>query len=104
MEPLRPEPADEGTHAPGPEPLWNESWYFDGISDDGSLGVYMRTGRVPNQDACLFSAFVAGPGRPTIMLTQASAPLPPRRPGPGDPRGRPGRRAALRGAARSASA
>jgi hypothetical protein len=77
VEPLRPGPADEGTHPPGPEPLWNESWYFDGISDDGSLGVYVRTGRVPNQDHCLFSAFVAGPGRPTVMLAHTSAPLPP---------------------------
>jgi hypothetical protein len=77
MEPLRPTPADEGTHPPGPEPLWNESWYFDGISDDGSVGVYLRTGRVPNQGHCLFSAFVAGPGRPTVMLAHTSAPLPP---------------------------
>ena len=100
MEPLRPEPADEGTHPPGPEPLWNESWYFDGISDDGSLGVYVRTGRMPNQDHCLFSAFVAGPGRPTVMLAHTSAPLPARRrPRAGDPCGRPGRRAALRGPA-----
>ena len=77
-EPLRPEPGDEGTHAPGPEPLWNESWYFDGVSDDGSLGVYTRTGRVPNQDACLYTTCICGPGRPTIMLTEASAPLPAR--------------------------
>ena len=77
MEPLRPDPADEGTHTPGHEPLWNESWYFDGIADDGSLGVYVRTGRVPNQGHCLFTAFVAGPGRPTVMLAHTAAPLPP---------------------------
>ena len=75
-EPLQPAPEDEGTHPPGPEPLWNESWYFDGVSDDGSLGVYTRTGRVPNQDACLYTTCICGPGRPTIMLTEASAPLP----------------------------
>ena len=39
---LRPEPEDEGRHAPGPEPLWNESWYFDAVSDSGDLGVYVR--------------------------------------------------------------
>jgi len=30
---LRPEPEDEGRHPPGPEQLWNESWYFDAVSD-----------------------------------------------------------------------
>ena len=32
--PLRPEPDDEGRTTPGPEALWNESWYFDAVSDD----------------------------------------------------------------------
>ena len=41
---LRPEPADEGRHEPGPEALWNESWYFDAVSDDGELGLYVRLG------------------------------------------------------------
>ena len=31
---LRPEPVDEGRHEPGSEDLWNESWYFDAVSDD----------------------------------------------------------------------
>ena len=30
-------PADEGGHPPGPEQLWNESWYFDFASADGSI-------------------------------------------------------------------
>ena len=30
--PLRPAPEDEGRHEPGPEALWNESWYFDAVS------------------------------------------------------------------------
>ena len=41
--------ADEGRHEPGPEALWNESWYFDAVSDDAALGVYVRLGRLPNQ-------------------------------------------------------
>jgi len=76
-EPLRPVPSDEGRHEPGPEPLWNESWYFDAISADGSLGVYHRLGRLPNSDACLLSTCVVRPGEPAIMLIDASAPLPP---------------------------
>lgn len=73
---LRPAPEGEGRHAPGPEPLWNESWYFDGVSDSGDLGLYTRIGLVPNQGACLYTACVCGPGRPSIMLVDASAPLP----------------------------
>jgi len=74
--PLRPQPQDEGRHSPGPEPLWNESWYFDAVSHDGSLGVYVRLGRLPNQGVCLYTACVCGPDRPSIMLVDAAAPLP----------------------------
>ncbi|HYF27039.1 MAG TPA: phosphotransferase [Baekduia sp.] len=73
---LRPEPEDEGRHAPGGEPLWNESWYFDAVADDTGLGVYVRLGRLPNQDVALYTACVCGPGRPSIMLVDAAAPLP----------------------------
>lgn len=73
---LRPEPADEGRHEPGPEALWNESWYFDGVSDDGKLGVYVRLGRLPNQGVALYTACVCGPGRPSVMLVDPAAPLP----------------------------
>jgi hypothetical protein len=75
--PLVPDPENEGRHPPGPEPLWNESWYFDAVSDDQSLGVYVRLGRLPNQDVALYTACVCGPGRPSIMLVDAGAPLPP---------------------------
>lgn len=73
---LRPEPADEGRHAPGPEPLWNESWYFDAINDAGDLGVYVRLGRLPNQGVALYTACVCGPGRPSVMLVDPGVPLP----------------------------
>ncbi|MEA2124107.1 MAG: hypothetical protein QOI80_889 [Solirubrobacteraceae bacterium] len=73
---LRPAPADEGGHDPGPEPTWNESWYFDAVSDDGSLGVYVRLGRVPNQGTALYTAAVVGPGRPAVMVVDAAAALP----------------------------
>jgi hypothetical protein len=66
--PLQPELADEGLHQPGPEDLWNESYYFDGVADDESLGVYARIGRLPNRDECLYTACICGPDRPTIML------------------------------------
>jgi hypothetical protein len=75
--PPQPAPADEGRHTPGPESLWNESWYFDAVGEDADLGVYARLGRLPNQDACLYAACICGPGRPSIMLVDGSAPLPP---------------------------
>ena len=75
---LRPDPGDEGTHETGPEDLWNESWYFDAIADDGSLGVYYRLGRLPNWDdegACMLAVCIVRPGEPAIMLVEET-PLP----------------------------
>ncbi len=70
------QPADEGRHAPGPEELWNESWYFDAVSADGSLGVYARLGLYPNLGVSWVTAFVCGPGRPTVAVIDFAAPLP----------------------------
>jgi thiamine kinase-like enzyme len=74
--PLPVEPRDEARHTPGPEQLWNESWYFDAITADGSLGAYVRIGLYPNLNACWYTAFVCGPGRPTIAVVDFAAPLP----------------------------
>jgi hypothetical protein len=73
---LVPKPEDEGRHTPGSDALWNESWYADGVSADGSLGVYLRLGRMPNADRALYTAYVCGPDRPTVMLVDGKAPLP----------------------------
>jgi hypothetical protein len=50
--------------------------YFDAVSDDESLGVYVRLGRLPNQNSSLYTVCVCGPGRPSVMLVDAAAPLP----------------------------
>ena len=73
---LRPEPQDEGRHTPGPEELWNESWYFDLVSDEGSLGIYTRLGLYPNLGVSWLTAFVCGPGRPTVAVIDFAAPMP----------------------------
>jgi hypothetical protein len=73
---LRAAPADEQRHAPGPEQLWNESWYFDAIDRDGSIGVWVRVGLYPNLDRCWYTALICGPGRPTIAVCDFAAPLP----------------------------
>lgn len=73
---LVPAAEDEGLHQPGPEPLWNESYYFDAVSDDGTLGLYVRLGRLPNRDECVYTAAVVGPGRTPVMVVDYAAPLP----------------------------
>jgi Ecdysteroid kinase-like family len=75
-EPLRPAAADEQPHAPGSEPLWNESWYFDAVRPDGGLGAWVRLGLYPNMTLSWFTALVCGPGRPTVAAVDFAAPLP----------------------------
>ena len=60
--------ADEQRHPPGPHPLWEESWYFDFVSPDGSLGGYVRLGVVPREGATWFWAALVGRGRPLVTL------------------------------------
>jgi hypothetical protein len=72
---LQPQPSDEGRHHPGPEPLWNESWYFDAVDDSETLGVYVRIGRIPNQGHCFYSAAIVRPGHPALMVVDNAAPL-----------------------------
>jgi hypothetical protein len=74
--PLRPAPHDEAEHAPSPEPLWSESWYFDAIARDGSVGAYVRVGRYPNLGVCWYTALLCGPDRPTVAVVDFAAPLP----------------------------
>jgi hypothetical protein len=73
---LVPAAEDEGRHEPGPEATWNESWYFDVINEDASVGVYVRLGRIPNEGVALYTAAIVGPGRPAVMVVDAEAPLP----------------------------
>ena len=77
--PRRPAAADEAPHQPGEAPLWNESWYFDGVSlghQGADVGVYVRLGNVPNQEGGVYSVAVVRPGRPTVMVTDYSCPHP----------------------------
>jgi hypothetical protein len=74
---LRPDAGEEARHAAGHDELWNESWYFDAVSDDGSVGVYTRLGLYPNLGVAWLTAFICGPGRPTIAIVDFAAPLPP---------------------------
>lgn len=68
--------SDEGRHAPGPEPLWNESWYFDFAAADGSLGGYVRLGLYPNLGVAWYWACLVGEGRPLVTVIDHEVPLP----------------------------
>jgi hypothetical protein len=63
--------ADERHHSPGDEPWWNESWYFDFATRDGTLGGYVRLGLYPNlgaRGACWYWACLVGEGRPLVTV------------------------------------
>jgi hypothetical protein len=68
--------ADEARHQPGSERLWNESWYFDFVVPDGSLGGWVRLGLYPNVGIGWYHALVCGPGRPTVAVADLAVPLP----------------------------
>ena len=70
------DPLDERRHAPGPEQLWGESWYFDFFAADGSLGGWIRLGLYPNLGIAWYHAFVVGPDRPTVAVSDLEVPLP----------------------------
>ena len=75
-------PADEGLHEPGPELLWNESYYFDFAAPDGSVAGYVRLGLYPNWDRAWYWAALVRPGHPLLLIADNNPPLP--KPGTAD--------------------
>ncbi len=71
-----PAPEDERPHSPDGEQLWNESWYFDAVAEDASLGAYVRIGLYPNLGVAWYTAYVTGPDRPAVAVIDLEAPLP----------------------------
>jgi hypothetical protein len=74
------DPADEGTHPPGPEPLWNESYYLDFTAPDGSVGGYVRVGRYPNlgpAGVIWYWGCVVGPDRSLVTVIDNAVAFPP---------------------------
>ncbi|GAA2153965.1 DUF7064 domain-containing protein [Actinomadura napierensis] len=69
-------PEDERLHEPGPEVLWNESYYFDFAAPDGSVAGYVRLGLYPNWDRAWYWACVTGKDRPLVLIADNDAPLP----------------------------
>jgi hypothetical protein len=75
-------PEDEGLHEPGPEQLWNESYYFDFAAPDGSIAGYVRLGLYPNWERAWYWAALVRPGQPLLLIADNDAPLP--KPGTAD--------------------
>ncbi len=69
-------PIDERHHEVGPEPWWNESWYFDFATTDGTLGGYIRIGLYPNHGAVWYWACVVGEGRPLVTVVDHTVAAP----------------------------
>ena len=74
--PLAPAAGDEERHEPAGEQLWNESYYFDAVSADGTIGAYARIGLYPNLGVAWYTAFVCGPNRATVAVVDFEVPLP----------------------------
>lgn len=81
--PLRPDPADELPHAPGPERDWNESWYFDFVDAAQGLAGWVRLGLTPNRGAgnwYLAAVTRTDPKQPTttttLVVSDFAAPAP----------------------------
>jgi hypothetical protein len=68
--------ADEKRHASGEEQLWGESWYFDFFAADGSIGGWVRLGLYPNLDVAWYHAYVVGPDRPILAVSDLDIPMP----------------------------
>jgi hypothetical protein len=69
-------PAEEWRHDPDAEPLWNESWYADVVSSDGSLAAYIRLGFYPNEGVTWWHVAVVGVDRPLVVCQRTDLAVP----------------------------
>ncbi len=67
---------DERRHAPGDEPLWNESVYLDVVDPDRGVGAYVRVGLYPNLGLAWYWACLVGPDRPLVLVVDHDVALP----------------------------
>lgn len=69
-------PGDERRHPPGRGPDWEESWYLDFVSGDGSLAGYVRLALRPGEGTAWFWAAMTGGGPRLVTLRDHEVPPP----------------------------
>lgn len=68
--------ADERPHRAGPGPDWEESYSFDWVAGDGSLGGYVRLGLRPGDGRAWWWMAVVGQGRRLVTVRDHDVELP----------------------------
>ena len=76
---MRPGPNDERPHPRGPAPDWEESWQFDFVAADGSLGGFVRLALRPGEGSAWYWAYLAGPRRAVVVVRDHELDPPPGR-------------------------
>jgi hypothetical protein len=66
---------DEQRHESGPQPLWNESYYLDFVTDDGGIAGYARIGLYPNLGVTWWTTLLVGAGRPVVASVAYDLPV-----------------------------
>ena len=69
-------PTTRAPIAPGDEPLWSESWYFDFVDAEQGIGGWVRLGLMPNQKTAWINALLCGPDMPTVAVNDFEVALP----------------------------
>lgn len=68
--------ADEGTHPPTGEELWNESYYLDFVDPAQGIAGYVRLGVCTGLGKAWYWACVVGKDRPLVTVIDHDVPLP----------------------------
>ncbi|MGH9078707.1 MAG: DUF7065 domain-containing protein [Acidimicrobiales bacterium] len=69
------DPADEQRHGPGPELLWNESYYLDFVAGEGAIAGYVRIGLYPNLGVTWWTTMIVGADRPVVASVAYDLPV-----------------------------
>jgi len=69
-------PADERRHPPGAGRNWEESWYLDFVSGDGTLAGYVRLALRPGEGTAWFWAGMVGGGPRLVTVRDHEVPPP----------------------------
>lgn len=69
------DPSDEYRHVPGAEPLWNESYYLDFVTEEDGIAGYARIGLYPNLGVTWWTTMLVGADRPTVASLAFDLPV-----------------------------